>query len=145
VRRFARAIINNGKSYACTYWRIAACWAAPFYASADVVVFSASMLDGKLSSFFGKGLLGLEKVRLTKSSSEFSCLRGENAPVLPCFSPARAEFFRSQVDIRSFELLENAYLAQNVAGDLISGLVEIHDHTKITLYTITEITTCREG
>ena len=121
------------------------CWAAPSYASADVVVFSASMLDGKLSSFCGKGLLGLEKVRLTKSSSEFSCLRGENAPVLPCFSPARAEFFRSQVDIRSFELLENAYLAQNVSGDLISGLVAIHDHTKITLYTITEITTWREG
>jgi hypothetical protein len=119
VRRFARAIINNGKSYACTYWRIAACWAAPFYASADVVVFSASMLDGKLSSFFGKGLLGLEKVRLTKSSSEFSCLRGENAPVLPCFSPARAEFFRSQVDIRSFELLENAYLAAQVCEAII--------------------------
>jgi hypothetical protein len=61
VRRFARAIINNGKSYACTYWRIAACWAAPFYASADVVVFSASKLDGKLSSFFGKGLLRFRK------------------------------------------------------------------------------------
>jgi hypothetical protein len=36
-------------------------------------------------------------------------------------------------------------LGQNVSGDLISGLVAIHDHTKITLYTITEITTWREG
>jgi len=47
------------------------CWAAPFYASADVVVFSASILDGKLSSFFGKGLLGLEKVRLTNPRASF--------------------------------------------------------------------------
>lgn len=123
VRRFARAIINNGKSYAligaqlllgrsflrelgsCRLLRIYSRW--------------------KAFLFFWKGSPRFRKSATDKSSSEFSCLRGENAPTLLCFSPVRAEFFRSQVDIRSFELLENAYLAAQVCEAIIQDVLAI--------------------
>ena len=62
--KVARAIVKNGKSYALIAASLRCCWAVAFYARSDVVVFSASMLDGKLSFFLERVSSVYKKCRL---------------------------------------------------------------------------------